>query len=88
VTRLNIDGTVARPSSPSVIFTAFVVAKNTKTQNGVANSPKSIIGSFTNGYRLLLEILPHISTEEIQLRLLHLVVQVFLFHLTPLGYLL
>ena len=44
-----MDGTIASPSSPSVKFTALVIAKMTKTKKKKYTHPISATGTFTNG---------------------------------------
>ena len=49
-----ITGTVAKPSKPSVKFTALEEPTITKTVNGIKNQPKLIIKFLKNGkYRFL-----------------------------------
>ena len=45
----SITGTVAKPSKPSVKFTAFDDPTNTKIQNGIKNQPKLITKFLKNG---------------------------------------
>ena len=49
----SITGTVAKPSKPSVKFTAFDDPTITKTPNGIKNQPRLIIKFLKNGkYKL------------------------------------
>ena len=44
-----ITGTVARPSNPSVKFTALEAPTITKTENGIKNQPRLINKSLKKG---------------------------------------